>query len=371
MFRLDRTLSRTTLALICGVFLILILSGAKSFTVSHQMEEVYRYSENWSFKLTNSFDDPLDAELIPENSQELDISLGRILWFPRKLIIFPTVFVHHVTGVNIHRIYSLEIFILLIATSFLLAKVASIYSAGALRKSISPLFAAHASVLFFFTLSLAMNGRMVFAFFAVTLLMYTHAKFIVEKPRNPLLLYPMLFFVFLCAGSSSGVYSVVYTSAFILILGNFPKPFLNSKHRFGILGMFVAAAAWFLLGLYKNLLYYGGEVTRVFTHGFGAKLPQLGAWSPAILWGTLIGSIALSCWALYKLNRSVGSLQNIIRNPFTALGVLSLVGFVGGFFGYSTLTTAIPPLVVAGLLLIAKIDGRLNRRSEQAPANIN
>lgn len=349
---ISKYLSRISLGTICVVFLLLIITGAKTFTVSAQMREIYQYSQKWHFQIGPSTGGL--EEIAPAYSQEMNYDLGRLLWFPRKVIIFPMVFVHHATGLDIHFSYSLEIFILLIATSFLLAKVMTIYSRSVLARPISLMVAAHISLLFFLLLSLVMNGRMVFAFLAMTLLMYIHAAYCIEKPKLPILIFPLLFLMFLCASSSTGVYSVAYSAAIVLILGNYPNPFADSKHRFSLVIMFFAAAAWFLLGIYKNLLYFGGDMTRVFTHGFGSQLPKFDTWALYVMWGLLLGVIAAAGWTLIHFRRLVGPHHNLVRSPFVALGILTLDGFVGGFFGYSTLTTAIPPLLVASLLLFKK-----------------
>jgi hypothetical protein len=201
-----------------------------------------------------------------------------------------------------------------------------------------------------------MNGRISLAFFGYSILLRTIVKVSYHRIvswKVPILL---LFALFLCGVSSGTLFSAGGTLA-ITVLFEFSKSLrrlqLNKVSLFLILTA-VSSGYFFLkfilVGLIKNLLFYGGGYAgflSMLQHGFGGVLYPF----VSILSLQELIALVLFCTLFFSF----------VLSRFTFSFLLHiLVGTIAfGAFGFSTLTLSFMPMMVLLSLKLKRI--RLNR----------
>lgn len=261
----------------------------------------------------------------------------------RYALMLPVLNVADVTGWDVHRVFTVEVCLLVVAIPILLDR-SRIYitgdagPAGGHRLTFG---------LVFIILSFFMNGRMVFGLCGATLVIWGQAKWHVR--RMPTWRLFLTFVAGLWLGSvSTGVFNVVVGAIFLwavfCLLRTFPWVSLRTIVMMGPLLLLLVLMTP-LVGAYaaKNLAYYSGSslsetLWNMLGHGTGVWVQD------AVLWeGPIVPAAVMTATAGVLLLLVVAA----VRYPSMApLFVSLLCSVAGGIFGYSTLTTGIPSVVV-------------------------
>lgn len=191
-----------------------------------------------------------------------------------------------------------------------------------------------------------MNGRGAVALFGYALLVNiivkseTGRKFSIGMLVN-------LFFALLCSSVSSGTLAVSCTTLLLYVLKNLRDMLLKilnlrfSKEKFKnfLVGLvcLITFLGMVLVGVRKNLDFYGvgyGGVVNMLSHGLGAVLRPLldGLTLPLLIAIVVSGMVAIN------------SIVKRSRYPLISRTLAITIMF--GFFGYTTLSMAIVPLLV-------------------------
>jgi hypothetical protein len=195
--------------------------------------------------------------------------------------------------------------------------------------------------------TLTMNGRVIPAFAGLALLTAIQVEQAAGRPRR---------LVWILVGQAVGLLLMSVTSGtfavgVIAVLAGWAGVFLARRHEFRkhrlllpliVPGALAVGGVCFILAR-KAVGFFHGDPLSVLDHGLGGQFLRLGA-APAIA-GCLLTVLAAGLWAWrWPQPRHYGLL---LRVPIAASAILGLVG-------YATLTTALPLLLLMGVLLIAR-----------------
>ncbi len=207
-------------------------------------------------------------------------------------------------------------------------------------------------------LSLAMNGRLIPAFFGVALLLVLHVERAAGVPRHWAWLLAGQAVGLLCCAVSSGSFAVgavaVGWSWCTALAAVRHDP---ARRRWLLLG--VGCAALLLGGVSaalftKALRFFHSDPLAVLAHGFGAYLLPHG--SVVALLGVLLWTGVVTLWWRYWPSPAVHG---------SHLRALVWASLVFGLVGYATLVTALPAAVLLVALTLAS--PLLSTRSSSDP----
>ncbi|WP_182852173.1 hypothetical protein [Metapseudomonas otitidis] len=166
-----------------------------------------------------------------------------------------------------------------------------------------------------------------------------------------------LFMSCFIAAVSTGVFVVVLISIAFFVVDAFRRgrfDFLNTKSGFiliFIIPFVYVFLDYFALAINKNLEFYGGGVQGAFNmleHGLGRVFLSVG------YLGFMFFIIAL--FLLF-----FAALIFYLKIRFSTVEKLFFISVLGGFFGFTVLTLAIPLALCEWVVLKHKFLGRLNR----------
>lgn len=316
------------------VLLGLVYTGHKRFTVWQQVTDVYaehfdlnsKWAQNaiieqniraqrpWSKKLGT-------VDLAKENNTILNETrarlaqpvspLDRTLHLIRGSLILPLIYLAK-NHYDLHLLFSLEIIMLILLMGFILGKSTEMLG----YKHATPFYLS-----FLGLVSVFMNGRMMFSLFSSALLIYL--IFNTKKfPKNNIVSFLLSLFILLFASVSTGVFTVIYLAYLF-----------GTKKSIPMFVTTIIGAPVFFAGLYKNILFFNADIfTGLLRHGAGEFMFS----TKSLL---ALGLILLG----YKL---------IPQNAPKFLILLTILGAIGGLFGYATLSVSLPPLIILIFLKI-------------------
>ena len=261
----------------------------------------------------------------------------------RYLLVYPVYIISDWVGIDPDLAYSVAAGMMTLGTAHLVAA-----TIGRLRGSEHQTWGVTLVVgALFITVSLFMNGRIVPAMLGISLLLHLLVKWEIQTPRWSSAIAQILF-AFLLVSVSSGTFIVallvfynwlVYHTISLVRQKEFHK---REAMLLLTSGLFLALIAPLTLALFeKNLSFFGNGLEGAFdmlSHGIGSFISGIDVFVGILLFMVAIALITGSQFAM----RSFG----LVRLPI----YFTLVGSVGGLFGYSTLTMSLPPLVVLGVL---------------------
>lgn len=189
-------------------------------------------------------------------------------------------------------------------------------------------------------LSLAMNGRMIFALAGASLLIWAAAR----QRSAPQLFLATFTACFFCS-VSSGALPVAVAAVGLLLVDRWKT---DRAARHALLATLVLALPWFLASIEKNVSYYAkteqGVLLGLLSHGLGQVLMSGHlAW---MLAGTAAATLTVA-WAWPRVRPRAMDFHAQLSLPPFALTLLAL-GAAGGLFGYSTAVMAVPGVLVVG-----------------------
>ena len=199
--------------------------------------------------------------------------------------------------------------------------------------------------------TLTMNGRVIPAFAGLALIIAIQVEQAAGRPRQLVWILVGQAVGLLLMSVTSGTFAVGMVAVLVSWAGVVHARFRNPqiRHRLGPLivplsvgiGLLFGGASFILAR--KAVGFFHGAPLSVLDHGLGGQFLRLGA-APAIA-GCLLTVLAAGLWAWrWPQPRHYGLL---LRVPIAASAILGLVG-------YATLTTALPLLLLMGVLLIAR-----------------
>jgi len=257
----------------------------------------------------------------------------------RYTLVYPILILSELSGIDYNIIFSGTVIFLLYQTGRYIFKTAVIIDS----RFSSSKFVIIIIYVILTALFLLMNGRISFAFMGYTLLLYSSVQVVYTDSFKLSGLPLMILGVVMCSVSSGVIVSAIATLAatFILELITILK---KRKLKWSILYFFFVFLFVFfsiydfvLIGISKNLLFYGGGYSgflAMFDHGFGRVLiPLLSLFNVYSLISTIVIVFVILILAISKM-----------PDPFL-LGTI-LITITGGAFGMSTLSISIIPLLV-------------------------
>jgi|GEM_PF-4046651 len=307
------------------------------------------YTVGWNLNIFEFIFIPQVLSLLGSNPIELILNGHQ--WGPRYLIAFPAVYMHELLGFSLNYSYS-------IYCTFILACIVVLFvKAGLLLQNKY----VNAPIVFFLisifsTLILAyfMNGRLIPAYFGITIILYKQFKIYNSNKNFTISDYIIMFIGFMLSTTSSGTMMV---SLLQISLVSFILTLNKEKYIVPIIKFIIVNGAIYmaLLGPYimkminKNLNFYGGGFTgliNMLSHGLGKILLV----SPMLVWLLIlcIPFIFIFC-VFVQLGLNI-ELRMIILTITICL--------LCGMFGISTATMIIPIFIYLVALKSSKITSK-------------
>lgn len=292
------------------IYIVLILLGIKDFSIWGQIT----YYLSTDFDMNNKVLLHLFEESHPH--------------FLRILILYFIYQFSLLLSLDVNLVYNLVLLLFLYKT-YLFIKNIIIDIYGDLKYSILTI------LLFYFLLSFFMNGRIIFAIFGNTLLLYTlffNSYSIKNKITNFKFIFMIvgsLIFTSVSSGTLIVCLSTILIFYFLTIVLNFP--FIKKKILYKIIFIFALCLSFIPLiikFINKNLDFYDGSFLKMLEHGFGKYL-EIYIYPIIILLFFLPFFIMFGYYFLYN--------NKYFVLPFS----LIISSFFIGLFGYSSLFSGI------------------------------
>lgn len=277
---------------------------------------------------------PLQFAPIPNFVPGEPSGVGIPAQLPRAMLMLPVLVIGKVLGVSPHVVFTIVGVGLVAWSAWLLGRASG-------RRDEGFWIALGA-------LSLAMNGRMLWALAGASLLLWAAAG-----RREPKRLFLACFTAAFFCTVSTGAFSIAVAAIGWLLVQRWRT---HREARQPLIGVLVFAAPWFLSAIEKNVSYFArsedGVVAGLLGHGMG-RLLLLAGHMPWML-PLALGLIALGWWLWPRLRGWLGTLG---LPPFT-LELLAL-GLAGGLFGYSTAVLAAPAALVVAAAAATRLRQKL------------
>lgn len=283
---------------------------------------------------------------------KMDLTLVDILSDPygwRFLLVSPLFKLSEWLGISYNRLFSITIpFLIYLVTYFLSESVRSLYrQASAETRAIVFIGIS----LFFISLSLFMNGRLMFAFTGSSILIWSLLNW--NNNRHMYNLLAVMVAILLSSVSQGTFLVTVASFYFFLAVGiATANPSVCCRKVLFSYSMLLALLTPYLMIIIKNLLaIFGGGTSAIETmlfHGYGAKLLQSN-------FAMLVVGIVIISLLGYRY-------QHLILR-YWILASMSFFSLAGGMFGISTALTILPPLVVAVSIATLKFVAWFERRN--------
>ena len=316
------------------LLVVAVLVGFKSFTIWEQVVELHAQKRS----LANLY-------------------AARHPHFLRYLVAYPVFLGSNLTGLSSAAIFNLACLALLPALALILRRVELIETS---ENSSEARITAHTIVLF--SISYFMNGRIIFALFGYSILVLVLSEYF-SSCRWRFSSFILCLVGILFCSVSSGVFAVAFLFLLLCLLLSVVRAFEAPTVRPAQLGMTVSIIVLFamfreflLIGIDKNIEFYGGGIEAVWTmldHGLGTYLTVI---DPSLVL-LMVPMLALAGYAgAHVVRRSTAT------NRVAVLALCSALA--GGIFGLSTLSVGLVPALLVRPGPIARIIGR----SLKAPA---
>lgn len=300
-------------AVFAAAMFIMVLSGAKTFELSYQ-----------AWDLWQGGDTPITA-FAKFNPHAM-----------RFVVYYPIFLLSQISALPVDMVFSLLCVLLLVGLCVTMNAIdAALGTRSWIRTLIYPLV--------FFGLALVMNGRLIFAFagLALIILAFTDcASRHAWSVRNFLFLLGGLLLMSVSSGTLSvGALFAILACGLILARGDS----LLARAKLGLFASVLITIAAFSIsltvGALQNLEYFGGGTSglvAMLDHGLGRFFLRFGTLGVASVGVIAFCAATLSLGAAWRLP---------IRSALLVLALLPVA--LGGLYGISTLAVGIVPLVLA------------------------
>lgn len=255
------------------------------------------------------------------------VGIPSIFHAPRAWLCYPSFFLANFTDLDIHKIFTFQIIILILLHLIIVNSLILNYLVE-FKERLDYFFLLYA--LGYLVMCTRVNGRIIFIHLGVSL--FLHLIFSSNNLRKYVVSLFVLTICLWLTSVSSGTYLVFYTLMFFSFL------IINEKsYRFAVLSTGLIGIYHIFLGFKKNLGHYGGSIINMANHGWGRYLFDFPLLS-LICFGVLV-------YLIYKLKKKKVKISNYIKDYksltvyfFATISILvSLFGnlvFWGGLLSY-------------------------------------
>lgn len=289
---------------------------------------------------------PQDLALLDRGVDFYQLFFSYALWGPRFCSSYPAVIIRDQFHLELDTAYRLFCGVVMCVTATLSCRTLELFYPGRGRLD----HPTRAVIMVFWAgLLCFMNGRLVNCFLGMALIFVAQG----------LAIRRMRFGFGLASLQAAGVYLTMMSSGTMWIAlaqcvgGDIAlATWLRSPRILALLaGTVLGYAPFFQRAQTKNLTFFGGRITAMLTHGWGAAfhLDNLITMLLAILASLVVGGLALTAWRKYR--ERAGDCLLWFNVP---------VAVMGGAVGYSTGTMVIPAALV---LSVALAQAPFRRRS--------
>lgn len=191
------------------------------------------------------------------NETDFQLKIAQIVHIPRKLIMWPIVNFANSLKIDIHSLFSWVCLFLLMGSSVLLALKNNILNKDLFLLNLGALT----------TLSLPMNGRLLLVFTGVSLFWYLKNQY---SKLSKISVSLLVFFALIFSSVSSGTFIVLHAVILSWALINWSNT--KAIEKLAIFSPFLISLPFLFIGIFKNLLYYGGGIESILLmleHGLG------------------------------------------------------------------------------------------------------
>lgn len=248
---------------------------------------------------------------------------GYIHHIPRYLVVYPSIFFGELLDIDIHLINTIYSMIIFCITIFLWWEIIKKYRIKINLLTCIFLIFFSVGIIFF------VNGRIIFAYFSETLLLY---YFINRKFQINL----KFLVIFLFSSVSSGTMSVILIVCFLHRKKLENR--LRRKKNIKIFKFFIIILVFYFFIIFakKNLMYFSGNIFLMMRHGIFSILENL---SSTIYIMLLIGLI----FFIY--------ITIILRKKNKLLFKFYISSVIGMFFGFTAGSMILPILLIYFLII--------------------
>lgn len=266
-------------------------------------------------------------------------------WGPRYMVSYPSVLISKLFEIDIDLAFTIYCSIFLFGIVLLFGKIGEVIKPK--RKMV---FVA-ISILAVAALTFIMNGRLISAYFGLTLILYLQMKAFKEERFFQLREIVLLFLGFFLSTVSSGTMMVTLTQ--IILGGSMLLKYYKGFRDFLILitaiSLFISLMGSHVLQMVnKNLFYFGGGFSgfiNMFHHGLG-RIILINKGVILLILVSVPFAVYLFLFFYKKMKKtSDGGQPFIVAIPISILC---------GLFGLSTATMIIPALIFFTSLVTAK-----------------
>ncbi len=237
-------------------------------------------------------------------------------------------------SLDVNMIYNIILVFLLFFTYILIKKIINDFFIA--RNTYKILVV----LLFLFTLSNFMNGRIVFAIFGNTLLLYAlyFKNYSIKKQIKNFRFILLVFFSIIFTSVSSGTFMVCLTTIFLFYFLTFISklPYIEKKYFLTIFFINILIILFIPLiikFINKNLEFYNGSIIEMLDHGFGKYID-------IYIYPFLIILIILPFIMIVVYNYILSNYKIIL--PLSMI----LSSFLIGLFGYSSFVSGISGFIL-------------------------
>ncbi|MGI9316186.1 MAG: hypothetical protein ACR2QW_02540 [bacterium] len=289
-----------------------------------------------------------------ENISKTELTLTRILFDPagvRFLLLLPFFKLGEWLGISYNWLFSITVPLLIwLITYFLSLSIQRLYGETSSQKRAIVFIGVS---LFFISISLFMNGRMIFAFAGSSILTWSLLNWDNNRDKSNLL--AVIAAIFLSC-MSRGTLLVAITSFYFFLAVNIAiaNPSIYRRRIFLVYATLLVVLMPYMFTMVLSLLdYFGGGIDAIgymLSHGYGAIVLQ-----PHFIIILVAICVLLAFGYAYR--------NFLYRNWI--LASLMFFSLAGGMFGISTALTILPPLLVAASVAMLEFAGWFeNRKSE-------
>ena len=291
------------------------------------------------------------VDLAERDIEPLSLFLAQDLWWPRYFVVYPSILVMDRWGMRFADAFALYCAAILPMSAMVLLAVVRVWrrldelTALAVGLGFAVLVAAIAS---------QMNGRLIPAHIGMGIILLAQARIISNAhvgAREGLLLCVGMVLSHMTSGTGLVAFAVVVAGSVLTVwLG------IDRALTLGLLWVLTALFGPLLFSdLVKNLDYYGGGIGAVVTmldHGPGVLLRREPWTAPLAL-----GAGAVVLLGLWRIRARLLAIPRALWPSALAIPVTS----IGGLYGFSTLSMALPAVLV--LLMSAVLGWTARARS--------
>jgi len=280
----------------------------------------------------------------------------------RYVLVYPVYWLSSVTGLERHYLFSIVIMLLIFTTSKLTSL--TLVRLGNISESSARVL----SLLFFGSLSLVMNGRIVFAVLAMSWFIWLFVCWysgVRLKARTVLLSCVSILWL---SSVSSGTFSVIYVAIVtwlawvaVRVASNLFLSLRDLRISIVLVVCLLISSPLFFSYLDKNMSYYNYSMQAMLEHGVGNIFFFDGLASVIIL----LSIISFACLLYFGVFLYFRSQKPVL--------ILLAIGLFGGLFGYSTLVMSVPPLFIITISMLSRYvtSPRYGKQREDVVMNYN